>query len=171
MATARFFLYSSLLLLATLASLYTFTSVPVRGIRFPTLVAIEIAYKWAESKVPIDLKGEECKRSRRTVRAPKENLWGTLSEDEVLQLIDWLYEPRQGLNLTYHDNATNWDNFIGVTELIPPNKTDALTYLEGNGPIPTRYARVVLFQGACEDPYTYEIKVWYFCIAVSRQFH
>ena len=93
------------------------------------------------------------------MEAPKENLWGTIPDDEVSQLIDWLYESKQGLNLTHHDNATHWDNFIGVTEFIPPNKTDTLAYLEGNGPAPIRYARVVLFHGASENPYLHEIKV------------
>ncbi|RPB24911.1 amine oxidase catalytic domain-containing protein [Terfezia boudieri ATCC MYA-4762] len=134
MATSRSLLYFFLLLLIALAFLYAFISTSVRL-------------------------AEEYKRPRRTLRAPKENLWDTLLDDEVSQLINWLYEPEQGLNLTYHDNATHWDNFIGVTELIPPNKTDALAYLEGNGSVPTRYARVVLFQGASEDPYVHEIKV------------
>jgi len=132
------------------------SEVPFSG---PTQGRRRIAYKRAGNRASINSKAEEFTRPRRTVTAPKENLWDTLSNNEVSQLIDWLYEPKQGLNLTHHDNATHWDNFIGVTELIPPNKTDALAYLEDKRPAPARYARVVLFRGASEDPYVHEIKV------------
>ncbi|KAF8454455.1 copper amine oxidase [Kalaharituber pfeilii] len=96
---------------------------------------------------------------RRQIKAPRKNLWNTLPNDEVSSLIKWLYDPRNGLNLTHHNEATHWDNFIGVTEIIHPNKTDAVAYLDGSGPHPFRYARIVIFHGASEEPYLHEIMV------------
>jgi primary-amine oxidase len=88
------------------------------------------------------------------VSAPLENIWKGLTNEEVVGLLGWLYDPAQGLNLTLNDDAGAWDNTVGVTELLAPNKTDALAYLTGGGPAPVRNARVGLFFGATEEPYT-----------------
>jgi len=87
------------------------------------------------------------------VVAPKENIWHGLTNSEVIGLLGWLYDPQQGLNLTKDEDAGAWDNTVGVTELLTPNKTDALAYIVGDGPVPARYARVGLFIGATEEPY------------------
>lgn len=44
-------------------------------------------------------------------------------------------------------------------ELLQPNKTDALNYLDGNGTAPTRYAHVVLDHRDSVDPYYQDIQV------------
>ena len=107
----------------------------------------------------VDFETEECSGPNRQIRAPKKNLWDSLGNLEVSQLYEWLYDEDRGLNLTHHENATHWDNFIGVAEVLHPNKTDVLDYLDNDGPIPIRYARVVIFQGASENPYLHEIMV------------
>ncbi|KAG0134675.1 copper amine oxidase [Tuber indicum] len=94
-----------------------------------------------------------------SVTAPKPNPWNPLSNAEVINLLAWLHAPAQGLNLTAFDNASAWDNRVEVTELLPPNKTDVLTYLDGSGPAPKRYARVVISFGATENPYWQEFMV------------
>lgn len=87
------------------------------------------------------------------IKAPKPNPWLPFSRNETATLLEWLHAPAQGLNLTVYANFTPWDNRVGVTELLIPNKTDILIYLEG-GPAPVRYARVQLYYGATENPYT-----------------
>ncbi|KAH8152383.1 uncharacterized protein LAJ45_03223 [Morchella importuna] len=87
------------------------------------------------------------------IKAPKPNPWLPFSRNETATLLEWLHAPAQGLNLTVYANFTPWDNRVGVTELLIPNKTDVLNYLEG-GPAPVRYARVELYFGATENPYT-----------------
>jgi len=42
------------------------------------------------------------------------------------------------------DNAAANDNIIFFVELLPPNKAEALAYLDHNGPVPARKARAVL---------------------------
>jgi primary-amine oxidase len=44
----------------------------------------------------------------------------------------------------------SWDNHIAVIEALVPNKTDALTYLDSDAALPTRYARVIINRGAAE---------------------
>lgn len=88
-----------------------------------------------------------------TIAAPNENIWDTLTKAEVVGLLEWLHDPAQGLNLTTVDVAGSWDNTVGITELLMPNKTDALAYLDGDSPAPVRNARVGIFHGATDEPY------------------
>lgn len=94
-----------------------------------------------------------------TVTAPKPNPWNPLTTEETRGLLAWLYDPAQGLNLTVFDKAGPWDNVVGVVELLTPNKTDVLAYLDGSGPAPGRKARVVISYGATVNPYWKEFMV------------
>ncbi|KAK7416609.1 hypothetical protein QQX98_005080 [Neonectria punicea] len=44
------------------------------------------------------------------------------------------------------------DNYISQLEILKPNKTDILNYLDGNGTKVPRYARVTLHEGAADVP-------------------
>jgi len=104
------------------------------------------------------------------VTAPKPNPWKPLSDTEIIDLLSWLHAPAQGLNLTAYENASAWDNWVTVTELLTPNKTDVLPYLDGSGPAPKRYARVVISYGATENPYRQEYMVRYAPSFASGQY-
>ncbi|KAF2020584.1 copper amine oxidase [Aaosphaeria arxii CBS 175.79] len=77
-----------------------------------------------------------------------------LSEAELSDVKAWLYDPKQNLNLTSTKSETlsQTDNYIWIIESLYPNKTDVLSYLDGNGPLPPRYARVVINEGGKADP-------------------
>ena len=51
------------------------------------------------------------------------------------------------------DRLTSYDNHVKSLELLQPNKTDVLPYLDGTSGPPERWARVVIVQGATEIPY------------------
>ncbi|KAM0277445.1 hypothetical protein ACHAQH_005810 [Verticillium albo-atrum] len=87
------------------------------------------------------------------VTAPKANPFTVLSIDEVESAVAWLSAPSPGLNLTNSSSPTLAmnDNYIAHIEALKPNKTDILSYLDGNGTVP-RYARVVLNEGALNTP-------------------
>ncbi|TVY73173.1 Membrane primary amine oxidase [Lachnellula suecica] len=87
------------------------------------------------------------------VEAPQINLWKGLTNEEADDLLEWLYDSKQGLNLTTADKAGPWDNTVGVTEILFPNKTDSLAYLDRGEVEPVRNARVGLFFGATPNPY------------------
>lgn len=56
------------------------------------------------------------------------------------------------------DNETDGGNST-VTEAIMPNKTAALAYLDGEGPAPPKFARVVVSVGAAEEAYLEDLMV------------
>lgn len=88
-----------------------------------------------------------------SVTAPHSNIWNSLENEEVVGLLGWLYTS-SGLNLTVNTKAGPWDNTVGITEILHPNKTHALAYLDGGGPLPIKNARVEIFFGANESAYT-----------------
>ena len=88
------------------------------------------------------------------VTAPKASPFKQLSDNETSSIVEWLQSPVLGLNLTSaeSENLTQTDNYIWLVEAILPNKTDVLTYLDGNGAAPPRYARVVIHEGGKAVP-------------------
>lgn len=101
-----------------------------------------------------------CNVNNLPIKAPKPNIWGDLKSEEIGSIIKWLLKPEQGLNITYpSDNATAFDNILGVVELVMPNKTDALNYMDNGGKMPKRYARVTVDVGNSDIPYLYEYMV------------
>ncbi|KAI9729144.1 MAG: hypothetical protein M1834_007051 [Cirrosporium novae-zelandiae] len=105
--------------------------------------------------------------------APKSNIWGGLTNYEAASVAKWLF-AQEALNITASENATEWDNTMYVIvrvnkalltldslliELMLPNKTDALGYIDGNGTAPGRYAHVVLDHRATDDPYYADLLV------------
>ncbi|KAM0240142.1 hypothetical protein ACHAP5_008062 [Fusarium lateritium] len=92
------------------------------------------------------------------VKAPRGNIFQSLTDQEYANVTAYLHK-QEGLNLTAIVNSTSWDNVIVSLDLLQPNKTDALTYLEGNGPAPTRYARATLQFNSQVQPYIQEYMV------------
>ncbi|KAB5578137.1 copper amine oxidase [Coniochaeta sp. 2T2.1] len=86
-----------------------------------------------------------------TIKAPKTNVWGSLTNDEAASVVAWLF-AQEDLNLTISDDATAWDNSVLLVESMVPNKTDALGYIDGCKAPPKKYAHVVLNERASEFP-------------------
>ncbi|CAD0050799.1 unnamed protein product [Aureobasidium pullulans] len=100
-----------------------------------------------------------CSESNYTkASAPKVNVWGGLTDIEAASVTQWLFAQPE-LNLTVSDDAGEWDNSVLLVELMHPNKTDVLSYLDNAGPAPPRYAHVVLDHRAAVDPYYQDILV------------
>ena len=55
--------------------------------------------------------------------------------------------------------SCRWDNVIITVELLQPNKSDALPYLDSYAPAPARYAKATLQFGATAEPYIQEYMV------------
>ncbi|KAG9040344.1 hypothetical protein FS837_000767 [Tulasnella sp. UAMH 9824] len=101
-----------------------------------------------------------------TIKAPHENIWKPLTEEETLRVQEWLYDQKE-LNLTDFTKASLNDNSIWLIELITPNKTDAISYLDSysttqqnfnHSPL-NRYARAILFNGGYSVPHIKELQV------------
>lgn len=84
--------------------------------------------------------------------APKKNIWSGLTDQEAASVTKWLFQQKD-LNLTTTDKAGEWDNTILLVELMIPNKSDVLSFIDGYNKPPTRFAHVVLDHRASVDPY------------------
>ncbi|PNS15337.1 Copper amine oxidase 1 [Sphaceloma murrayae] len=85
------------------------------------------------------------------ITAPADNVWVGLRDDEAASVASWLFAQPE-LNLTATEDAGEWDNSVLLVELQAPNKTDVLSYIDGNGTAPTRYAHVLLSNRASTEP-------------------
>ena len=90
--------------------------------------------------------------------APKQNVWSGLTDWEAASVTKWLF-GQSDLNLTVSEDAGEWDNKILLVELMLPNKTDVLPYIDGGAAAPARYAHVVLDLRATFDPVYQDILV------------
>lgn len=106
--------------------------------------------------------------------APKANPFVALSQDEIDAVGRWLLSPDQGLNLTdtNNPNVSLSDNYIWHIDILKPNKTDVLSYLDGDGTVP-RHARVALIQGGLEVPVVaeYSVSLLNSMLAMSANFY
>lgn len=112
------------------------------------------------------------------VKAPQKNIFLGLTDQEAADVTSFLH-AQAALNLTSAVNATayvpggrflpsspllteisnSWDNVILTVELLQPNKSDALSYLDAGAQTPTRYAKTTLQFGATLEPYIQEYMV------------
>ncbi|KAF5643096.1 peroxisomal amine oxidase copper-containing protein [Fusarium sp. NRRL 52700] len=103
------------------------------------------------------------------IKAPVNNIFQSLTDEEYAHVTAYLHEQKD-LNLTAVVNSTStivihqlmapsWDNVIVSLDLLQPNKTGALAYLEGHGPAPVRYARATLQFNSKLQPYIQEYMV------------
>ena len=80
--------------------------------------------------------------------APKRNVWSQLGYAEVVAVKEFLYNDK-ALNLSKgygyygygYSNNEGTSHTLGNIELLHPNKTDVVPYLDGSGPEPLRYAK------------------------------
>ncbi|WRT68621.1 uncharacterized protein IL334_005599 [Kwoniella shivajii] len=107
---------------------------------------------WRPNRRDLHTDSTDTSSSPPTTTAPKDNIWNVLSNDEAADVISFLHS-KDDLNLTSVDDAGSWDNTIMVIDLLAPNKTDALDYLDKNGTMPERWAIASLLFGATEEPY------------------
>ncbi|KAH8878807.1 copper amine oxidase [Thozetella sp. PMI_491] len=86
--------------------------------------------------------------------AAKASPFQPLNQSEIAAILAWVESPARGLNLT---NPTGLmprlsDNYVWHMEVLKPNKTDVLAYLNGNASSVPRHARVVINRGAARVP-------------------
>ena len=96
--------------------------------------------------------------STASFRAPKENVWADLTEHETDELVKFLF-TRERLNLTDSKRATSKDNALVLLEVLQPNKTDVLGYLNGSVGPPPRWARALVAHGATDEAFAVDYMV------------
>ncbi|AOA62681.1 Lysyl oxidase [Komagataella phaffii CBS 7435] len=99
----------------------------------------------------------QCKTNENVnIEAPKPNIWDSLSNDELNQVVDLLNET---YNLTEIMDADFYSNYVLTIETLRPNKSDALVFLDEDGDIPDRNAKTLVYFGEGEEGYFQELKV------------
>ena len=91
-------------------------------------------------------------------RSPRENVWADLSEHETDALVKFLLS-REELNLIDSKRAASTDNALVLLEVLQPNKTAVLKYLNGTSGPPPRWARALIAQGAKDEAYAVDYMV------------
>lgn len=93
------------------------------------------------------------------VKAPKSNAWAAISNEEVSAVWNFVHNSATGLNLTDPSDATLTDNYVYFIDTLHTNKSDVLPYIDGDGPVPAKFARVVIFEGGKDVPVSQEYVV------------
>ncbi|KAL7623325.1 hypothetical protein AAE478_007006 [Parahypoxylon ruwenzoriense] len=91
-----------------------------------------------------------------TVGAPKSNVWAQISPEDNLAVWNLIHDPASGLNLTDPETAKVNDNYVWYIDTVHVNKSDVLPYIDGSGPKPSSWARVIIFEGGKPEPVSQE---------------
>lgn len=91
--------------------------------------------------------------------APKTNVWSPISAEDNLAVWNLLHAEETGLNLTIPDDATLTDNYVFWIDTLHTNKSDVLPYIDGDGPLPPKYARAIIFEGGKANPGSQEYMI------------
>lgn len=79
----------------------------------------------------------------------RHNLWLDLSIAETEALLNYLHTVPNNLNLSGPASATSFRNFVLRTELLRPNKSQVLDYVDGRSQSkPPRWAAVLIYSGS-----------------------
>ncbi|KAJ3749653.1 copper amine oxidase [Lentinula detonsa] len=92
------------------------------------------------------------------VSAPYANIWQELTNDEAADVIAFLHN-QTNLNLTAAADAGSWDNSVMRVEIVTPNKTDVLPFVDNSQRKPERWARAAIWVGATTEPYVIEYQI------------
>src|SRR5271156_5892971 len=80
--------------------------------------------------------------------APKQNVWVDLSTAEADELFAFLYDSSNDLNLTRNPELTDWENAVRLVQVLQPNKSDVVQYIDESGSPPLRWAHIILNERA-----------------------
>ena len=83
---------------------------------------------------------------------PRHNIWADLSIEETKELIHYLHTVPNHLNLTTLESSNPFSNYILSTEVLRPNKSQALDYVDKRSETrPPRWAHVIIFHGSGDE--------------------
>lgn len=84
---------------------------------------------------------------------PRQNVFAELAADERRALFTYLQESNNILNLTNNLSSRGQQKWVDQVELLRPNKSDVVSYLDNDGPAPSRYARVSIAEQVGNDSF------------------
>lgn len=86
------------------------------------------------------------------LNSTRHNVWAELSIAETEALLSFLHSVPNSLNLSSSMYVGPFRNYVLRTELLRPNKSQALSYIDGTSQVkPPRWAAVVIYNGSGGD--------------------
>ena len=98
------------------------------------------------------------KNPHKHFQAPVENPWAELDEVEASQLYTWLHQNSHLLP-SDSDRPPEAGNPLNLIEVLRPNKSDVVDYLDKDGPVPERWARLSHVETKGDDAFIVEYMV------------
>ncbi|KAJ6784037.1 hypothetical protein PWT90_00324 [Aphanocladium album] len=92
--------------------------------------------------------------SEKSLASPsiKYNPWGDLSILETRAILEYLHNSPNNLKLSSAASLGSSENYVVRTELLRPNKSQALSYVDGKSAVkPPRWATVLVYNGSGTD--------------------
>ncbi len=116
------------------------------------VVFIFILYAFFETLTASSLFSPSLSGKLTTSEQTRHNIWADLSVAETQALLHYLHIGPNNLNLSSPASATAFRNFVLRTELLRPNKSQALSYVDGVSEVkPPRWATVLIYNGSGVD--------------------
>lgn len=80
---------------------------------------------------------------------PRRNVWADLNVEETKELLHYLHTVPNHLNLTVSEHFDPFSNHVLSTELLRPNKSEALDFVDNRSKVqPPRWAHVIIYHGS-----------------------
>ncbi|OAP58372.1 hypothetical protein AYL99_07462 [Fonsecaea erecta] len=122
------------------------------------LLAVDLFFSASSSSDPIRRPPSDASsKHHRHFQAPAENPWAELGEVEASQVYLWLQKNTNIFNST--DGVSNNNSPLNLIELLRPNKSDVVDYLDHHGPVPERWARLSTVETKGDDAFIVEYMV------------
>lgn len=148
-------LYGLSLVYYSLPSLRMRFSHPIRILGFfaaLSAVFILVSYTLFEHLTPVNHHPANGSEKSIAPDQNRDNPWADLSVAEIRALLDYLHTVPNNLNLSFGPSESRFRNFVLRVELLRPNKTQALRYIDDRSQVkPPRWATVLVYSGTESD--------------------
>jgi primary-amine oxidase len=96
---------------------------------------------------------------RKPFSAPALNAWAEIDEAEASQIYVWLNENVNFFGTKDGDDHAHRQHVPYIIELLRPNKSDVVEYLDNEGPEPARWARLSVSESKGDEAYLVEYQI------------
>jgi primary-amine oxidase len=98
-------------------------------------------------------------QTRQPFSAPASNTWAELDKAEASQIYVWLNENADLFSTTDKGAKARGQSPPYIIELLRPNKSDVVNYLDDDGPEPVRWARLSVSESKGDEAYLVEYQL------------
>jgi primary-amine oxidase len=100
---------------------------------------------------PVSKESNASAKPTQPVFRARKNIWAGITQVEAEEVLRWIHDDSRALNLTAVEDAGPKDNSVWLIELLQPNKTDSISFLDLGEQPPRRFARVTIRMNLIDD--------------------